>query len=245
MTGVDRGHWGAPIAELERLAGPLRSVPGPITAFEVLEGSYRGEPIRAVWLGRVSSGSNPPGSTLHLAASLGGRPIDTYVWARKGSTIFGPTAETGDAAFDERYVAAARPQEVVSAALDADVRAMVERRWAGRDTSITTADGWVSIVAATSRPGRHGTPPPPTGDELAAALDDVVLLAQRLRAAYDARRAQVAADGGEAAAQAWEQGAVDDLAATGRRRRLVAVVVITVALLVIAAVVVGILALVG
>ena len=245
MTSLDMGYWGGPMAELERLAGPLRSVPGPLSAFEVREGTYRGEPIRAVWLGRVTSGSGSRGSTLHLAASLGDRPIDTYVWARKGSTIFGPTAVTGDADFDERYIAAARPQEVVSAALDEHVRAMIERRWPGRDTTISTADGWVSIIAGTSTPGRHGTPPAPTGPELQSVLDDVVLLAGRLRWAYDARRAQLVAEGGEAAAQAWEQGAVEDLATKQRTGRLVAVVAVAVVVLIVVAIIALVVALVG
>lgn len=232
------GYWGGAVAELERLAGPLRSVPGPVSAFEVLEGTYRGEPIRAAWLGRITSGTTPSGSTLHLGASVGDRPIDTYVWARKGSTIFGPTAVTGDAAFDERYIAAARPPEVVSAALDEHVRAMIERRWAGRDTSISMGDGWVSIIAGTSRPGRHGTRPAPTGPELQSVLDDVVLLAGRLRWAYDARRAELVAEGGEAAAQAWERGAVADLAKKQRTGRLVAVVAVAVVALVVVAIVV-------
>lgn len=221
VTALNMRFWGGTVEELERLAGPLSQVPGPATAYEVLQGRYRGEPIRAIWMGRMSS-DDRPGATLHLAASVGARPISTYVWARKGSSIFGPTAETGDTAFDKTYIAAARPQEVVSAALDADVRAMIERRWPARDTSIDTDGGWVKMTAGTSRPGPRGTAEPPTAAELQSALDDIVLVAGRLRSAYDDRRAQLAAEQGEAAAQAWEQAAEADLASKNRTGRMVA-----------------------
>ncbi len=188
VSSIDRGFWGGTVAELERLAGPLQQGPASVSAFDVLEGTYRGHRLRASWLGRIRSGTAPPGSTLRLGLSLGDRPIRTYVWSRKGSSIFGPTATTGDPVFDDRYIAAAIPSEVVSAAFDAEVRAMIDRRWNGRDTSLDASDGWVSIAAGRSTPGLAGSATPPTPEELGQVLDDLVLVAARLIAAYDTRR---------------------------------------------------------
>lgn len=225
MAAIDTGYWGGTLNDLETLIGPTRSVPGPFSAFEVLEGTYRGAPVRATWLGRVNSG-NVSGSTLHLGASLGDRPIRTYVWRRQGSTIFGPTATTGDGAFDQMYIASARPPEVVNEAFDDDVRAMIRRRWPDADTSLNADDGWVTIAAGSSRPGPRGMRPAPTADQLQSILDDVILTADRLASAYDRRRASIAANDGSDAAVAWEQACRSDLTKQRNTGRLIAFVVI-------------------
>jgi len=216
-------YWEPVRADLERLIGPLRSVPGPVSAFEVLEGTYRGATVRALWLGRVSAPSTK-GSTLHLGASLGDRPIRAYVWRRKGSTIFGPTATTADPAFDEMYIASARPADVVSDALDADVRDMIRRRWPDTDTSLNADDGWVTIIAGRSAPGPTGTRPVPSAEQLASILDDVVLVAERLASSYDRTRRSIEAERGAAVALEWEQSCRADLAQQRNVGRLVAAV---------------------
>ncbi|MCB0995582.1 MAG: hypothetical protein KDB21_10850 [Acidimicrobiales bacterium] len=228
--------WDQVLVDLEELAGPLREVPAPASAFMAVEGVYQGRPVRAVWHGRATSGQSR-GSSLHLAIPVGDRAIRSYVLRRKNSTIFGPTATTGDAAFDEEYVASARPLDVVSSALDGDVRAMIRRRWPNRDTSLGVADGWSTLVAATSTPGRDGAPTPPTRAELKAALDDLALFTDRLVSTYDVARASIVRTEGEASALAWEQRWREDAARAATKGRLLAVAIILVVLAIAAAVV--------
>lgn len=224
MTSLST-FWDGPRAELERLTGPLREVEGPASAFLALEGTYRGEVVRLTWLGRVTSGE-ARGSTLHLSMSVGDRPIRTYVWARRRSTVFGPTVTTGDEQFDDRYVAPDRPPGVVSRAFDGDVRAMIERRWDGKDTSLEVAHGLVDVIAGSSTPGPKGRRTPPTGEELAALLDDLLLVTDRLRRSYDDTRGAIAAEKGKAAADAWEEQAVADLADRNTKGRLLAAAIV-------------------
>ena len=237
MSESDDRFWGALIRDLEELAGPLRSVPGPMSAFEVLEGTYRGLPVRATWLGRLKSGSTT-GSVLHLSASLGDRPIRTYVWRRKGSSVFGPKATTGDRDFDEMYIASARPPEVVSEALDADVRQMIRRRWPDTDTSLNAADGWVSLIAGRSDPGPSGARTLPNAEEVASMLDDMVLAAERLTAAYDRRLAALQANEGPPRPPHGSRPPSADLTKQRRTGRAIAAVVV-ITFVVIVAVIIG------
>lgn len=220
-------YWDQVKLDLEELIGPMRSVPGPLSAFEVLEGTYAGQTVQASWLGRVKSGSTR-GSTLWIGASIGDRPIRSYVWLRSGSTIFGPKASTGDPSFDETYIVSARPPDVVSNALDADIRELIFRRWPDRDTSLTIEGGFAKIMAGTSRPGPSGQRSAPDQDQLVSILNDVVLIADKMRASYDQTRASIAAQQGEEAAVEWDRNCHAEYATRQRKSRLIIFAVVLV-----------------
>ncbi len=157
---------------------------------------------------------------VHINVSLGQRPIEFDLGARGRTHFSMPTAKTGDAAFDDRFIIHAIPIEPVVAAFDADVR-----RWAATEfpewPSLTTKDGNLQLWHQTVFELRGSTSP----EKLRSSIQWALHVGDRLTAEFDRAHAEVNRSSGQAAADQWLADVHGAHERRGRNRTVIRVLV--------------------